>query len=119
MALENAARQIEQAHAQALNTIATDYQGKLNHANTQYQADVFAVSVGTLRLRDPGTASLYTDSNPAAKIAAAPACDHGASGADVSPEAARFLLAESARADDYAERLIACQQIIIDDRHGM
>ena len=116
LALENAARQTEQAHAQALNAIANDYQGEINHANAQYQADLFAVATGTLRLRDPGPTSLHTDPNPPAKIAVAPACNHAASGADISPEATRFLLAESARADDYAERLTACQQIILDDR---
>lgn len=117
-ALEEGVRRAEQAHAQALAAISTDYERKLNDANKQRAADAAAVRAGTLRLRDPDAPGLRACGGVAPAIAAAAGRGDGGAAGELSSAAVGFLLDFANDADDTARQLQACQRVVSEDRAG-
>lgn len=116
--LEEGARQAEQAHAQALSVLSTDYERKLSDANKQRALDHAAATAGTLRLRDPAAPGLRACGGIAPQIAAGAGGGDGRAPGELSPAAVGFLLDFANDADDIARQLAACQQVVSEDRAG-
>lgn len=122
-AMEEAARKSEQDHAEALDTIATRYEGKIQDATKQRTADLAAVRAGTLRLRDPA-AAIKSCSDPMPGIAASPGVGDGRAAGELSgevngilsSETAEFLVSFASDADKIATQLQSCQAALLEDR---
>lgn len=114
--LENDARAKEQAHAAALDNIATNYEQELQHAENTRKADVAAARSGALRLRDPGATAQQTCGSATGQTATSASGRDGQAGSELSPELAEFLVSEADRADAITKQLGACQAVIVADR---
>lgn len=114
--LEEGARRTEQAHAEALASISTDYQGRLSNATKQIAADRAAVRNGTLRLRDPGTSGICANTSNVPGLAASTSGRDDGTDGRLSDQTAEFLLTEADRADSIVDQLTACQQVVRADR---
>ena len=114
--LENDARVKEQAHANALAVIATNYEQELQHAENTRKADVAAARSGALRLRDPGTTAQQTCGSATGQAATGSGGRDGQAGGELSPELTEFLVSEAGRADAIVQQLGACQAVIVSDR---
>lgn len=111
---------IEKKHAEAQAAISADYQKRLADEKRARDAAVAAARAGTLVLRDPSLRLPAAGACPggSAQAEAAPGSGgrDGAAGANLSPEAAAFLLELTGEADQVVEQLTACQQIVRADR---
>lgn len=114
--LEEGARKAEQDHADALAVISTDYERKLTHANEQRAADVAAVRVGTIRLRDPNPPGLRACGSIAPETGAGTSGRDGRAPGELSEQAAEFLYGFANDADDIVRQLGACQRVVAADR---
>jgi prophage endopeptidase len=114
--LENDARAKEQAHADALASIATNYEQELQNAENTRKADVTAARSGALRLRDPGSHTEQACGGSPGQTATASGGRDGQAGGELSPELAEFLVSEADRADTIVLQLGACQAVIVADR---
>jgi len=114
--METDARASEQAHAQTQSDISTDYERKLQDAQTQRQKDIAAARSGALRLRDPGASAQQSCGGSAGQDAASASGRDGAAEPGLSGPAAEFLLSEADRADAIVQQLGACQAVILADR---
>lgn len=114
--LETQARAAERAHATAISTISTTYQGKLTHAETQRKADVAAARSGAIRLFDPGASAQSACASGGGEAVTRAGGRDGGEGAGLSPDAAEFLLSEANRADAIVEQLTSCQAVVRADR---
>lgn len=104
----------EQAHADALDRIRRTHHQETANAKRQHDADLAALRAGTLRLRDPGTTerTAQCDRSPETAPAAAARLGDGAPGAELSAEAAGFLLSLVHDADALARQLGGAQDVI-------
>lgn len=124
--LEERARASEQKHAADLAQVAADYERKIQDANKQRAVDLAAVRAGTLRLRDPNASAMRTCPGASTKTAAAPSLSDGSKASQLqatdagllSSQTSSFLIDFAADADQVAEQLSACQQVILEDRKG-
>lgn len=114
--LETDARAKEQAHAEQLAAIATNYEQELQNAENTRKADVAAARSGALRLRDPGARTEQACGSGTGQTSAAPGGRDGQAGGELSPELAEFLVSEADRADAIVKQLGACQAVIVSDR---
>lgn len=103
----------EQASADALAAVSTDYQKKLTDAQAKTAIALNAIRSGSVRLRDPG--SPPGGSCPA-ETAASTAGRDGSESGRLSGAASEFLLSEAARADAVVLQLTACQGVVAADR---
>lgn len=115
-ALEESARNAEQANAMALAAISTDYERKLSDANKQRTVDAAAVRSGSLRLRDPGSLGLRACGSLSAEASAGAGKRDGGAPGELSGLLAEFLISEANRADEVAIQLRACQAVVVSDR---
>lgn len=106
----------EQADAQALATVANDYERRLKDARGKTTVAMDALRSGALRLRDPGAVGQQAGGNCAPETPPSTGKRDGEKGAGLSDQASEFLLTEAARADAYTEQLAACQAVIEADR---
>lgn len=116
MRLESEARLKEHAHAEAVNEVAATYQGEINASDAKIAGLVAAVRDGAIRLSDPGARPESACSGGSAKTPASAGGGNGKAGAELSGQAAEFLLGEAGRADKVVKQLTACQAILLDDR---
>lgn len=116
VALQAAARDAEQAKADAVAVVSATYQRRLNDANKQRAADAAAIGAGTLRLRDPGALGLRPGGNRATETTATAGGCAGRAAGELSGEATQFLFDLAADADQIALQLQACQSIVRADR---
>lgn len=114
--LENKAKADQASHGLALDSIASNYERKLSNANEQRKKDVAAVLAGSIRLRDPGAASLRPVSGGICPPVAGASLSDGRSTGELSPTAAGFLLNLTNDADDVARQLAEAQAVILEDR---
>lgn len=114
--LQQAARETERRHAQAMADVSSDYQRRIDEAHQLRAADRVALRTGALRLRDPGTPGAGGGSAAGSPGAGSPGRDGGTAG-ELSRQAAEFLLELASDADDVARQLAACQRIVREDRH--
>jgi len=91
------------------------YQKGLANAETQKLADAAAIDAGRIRLLDPGAVGKACGDSPPS-TAPSSSGRNGSEGSELSPEFAKFLLAEASRADQYTIQLAACQAILIEER---
>lgn len=106
----------EQADAQALAQVANDYERRLKDAKSKTSIALDAIRSGSLKLRDPGTASNQAGRDCPAQTTASAVVGDGSTGAELSRDASAFLYSEAARADAYTEQLGACQAALEADR---
>jgi hypothetical protein len=104
----------EQTHSEALGRIQHRHHQETAHANRQHQADLAAVRAGTLKLRDPGSATgpACGDRGAAAAAAVAAGGSDAAPRAELSGATAEFLLALTSDADAVTRQLTSAQQVI-------
>ena len=114
--LENDARAKEQAHAAALDNIATNYEQELQHAENTRKADVAAARSGALRLRDPGATAQQTCGSATGQAATSAGGRDGQAGGYLSAGATEFLFEQADSADAIVQQLGACQAVIVSDR---
>ena len=113
--IEERYRAKEQASAQALAQVSTDYERKLTDAQGKTRIALDAIRSGALRLRDP-----YAD-NQAGRgcvpdaTASAPGRNDPAP-SELSGKLAEYLVSEATRADAYTTQLGACQAALRADR---
>lgn len=97
-----------------LNQIDQTFQAKLNAQSSQHALDIAAVRGGSLRLRD--NAAVCAGQSAAVPAGSGVSGSDGTSGADLSDEAAEFLLGEADRADRYANQVNGLEAVVADDR---
>jgi hypothetical protein len=104
----------ELAHEKRIEAIAADYDKEKINADRQRDIDIAAAVAGTIRLRDPGRAGGAAQCDRGAGPAAAAATGQrdAGPGAELSAEAAQFLLGEANRADAIVRQLGAAQAVI-------
>lgn len=108
-------REAEKASAARVVAISADYQADLQRLNDEKDALLSDVRAGRRRLSIPATC----DAGGGAPVPGAAAGTGGRDGearAELSGEAADFLVALASEADRVARQLDACQQVIRADR---
>lgn len=98
----------EHAHQAAMLAASRTYQEGLRNERAKKDRAIADNRAGTLRLRDPGAKYALGPNPVPGDGPAARRCD-AAGGADLSSEAAEFLIGEASRADEVARQLTACQ----------
>ncbi len=114
--LEDAARHKEQTDQAAFVAISTNYEGQLQNANKQHEADLNALHAGTLVLRDHGTTGLRPIGCSSPETAGSTSGRDDSQGRQLSLEADEFLFGFADEADNLANQLTACQAIVTRDR---
>jgi len=107
---ERQAREFETLRNKLANSISKTLQESTRVNDEKLANDLYSLSAGTMRLRDPKPAACVptTAGNPR-EHPTAPACE-------LSGEASGFLLSEAHRADNIAEQLAACQNVLLMER---
>lgn len=115
--LEDSYRAQEQQWTSKLNSVSANYERKLKDANDKFKAVSATVDHGSFRLLDAGAQAVCPGAGVATEVAAAPSGHHDtAAGCELSSTTSGSLWQLAQDADGIAERLRACQQIILDER---
>lgn len=114
--LNREAREREQRHAQDIANVSAQYQEDLKYVKQQKDRVIADLRAGTQRLRIPIAASPAACSGITPEAFAAAGGRDGAARAELSGEAAEFLVGLASDADEIAHQLTRCQQIIKADR---
>ena len=116
--LNTQAREQERQHAEAMAHISTQFQEQLQHVKSQKDSVIADLRTGAVRLRIPVTApstSAACGGIPAEAFASAAGRD-GETRAELSAEAAEFLVGLASEADEVVQQLSACQALLQADR---
>ena len=114
--LEEQYRKQEQRHAQAMADASTQYQEDLKNAQANKDRIIANLRTGDIRLRIPVAATGKAGGNiPAEALSSATGRDDQAH-AELSPEAAEFLVGLVDECDGVVHQLTAAQRVIIEDR---
>lgn len=116
--LNTQAREQERQHAEAVATISSQFQEQLQHVKSQKDSVIADLRAGAVRLRIPVTApstSAACSGIPAEAFASAIGRD-GETRADLSVEAAEFLVGLASEADEVVQQLSSCQSLLQADR---
>lgn len=118
--LQSQARAAEQAAAQRLAAVSTDYQRRLANAATENERMRRALAAGDLRLRFPRAEPGPADGarGGTAETGTAAAGCNGPEAGELPRAVALDLWQLAADADAVAEQLAACQAVIRADRGG-
>ncbi len=105
----------EQAWADSLASVSTDYQKRLTDAEATKNLALNSLRSGGLRLRDPfGIRAPCRD--PGGETTATAGRRDGSSSGDLSGQTAEFLVQLAAEADRNTLQLTACQAALLADR---
>jgi hypothetical protein len=107
-------RQLEQLHAQDLARISAAYQDQLRKHDNEKDRALAALRARTLQLSIP--ARCPAGGSGSSEAPAGAGGRDAAARAELSPEAAGFLIGEATRADKIVDQLTACQAIVNRDR---
>lgn len=116
--LNQLARDQERLHAEAMAHISTQFQEQLHHVKSQKDSVIADLRAGAVRLRvpvTPASASPACSGIPGEAFASARGRD-GETRADLSAEAAEFLVGLASEADEVVQQLSACQALLQADR---
>ncbi|WP_048811773.1 lysis protein [Methylobacillus flagellatus] len=116
--LNTQARVQERQHAEAVATISRQFQEQLHHVKSQKDSVIADLRAGAVRLRipvTPASTSAACSGIPAEAFASAAGRDGGAR-AELSAEAAEFLVGLASEADEVVEQLTSCQALLRADR---
>lgn len=116
--LNTQAREQERQHAEAMAHISTQFQEQLHHVKSAKDSVIADLRAGAVRLRIPVTsasASAACGGIPAEAFASAAGRD-GETRAELSAEAAEFLVGLASEADEVTQQLSACQALLQADR---
>lgn len=116
--LNQQARDQERQHAEAVAHISTQLQEQLQHVKSQKDSVIADLRAGALRLRIPvntAAASPACSGIPSEAYASASGRD-GETRADLSAEAAEFLIGLASEADEAVRQLTSCQALLQADR---
>lgn len=115
--LNDKARAEEVAHANRMSGISTQYQKDLKNAQAQREKDIAAARLGSISLRFTPRSENPGRSPGGETSASASGCDGGAT-SELPREIVADLFALADDADQVAQQLNACQQIIKSDRNN-
>ena len=108
------ARKDEAEHAKRLVEQASHYEGELQHEKELHESAVAAVRRGDYRLRDKG--AKCPAASPGGEAGSTSSRGNGQAEAELSDEAAEFLLSEASRANAIVAQLALCQAVVEEDR---
>lgn len=114
--LQNKLRSQEHQFMVDMNKIVADHAKEKADAKRRYDADIVAVRNGTLKLRDRNAttrSATVCGGSATAQAGTARPGDNGEAGAELSAEAAEFLLGLANDADDTARQLGKAQELIL------
>jgi hypothetical protein len=114
--LEEKYRQQEQDAATVIGLISSQYQRELHHVKTDKDRIIADLRGGAYRLRIPVTSAPDTCGSVAPEAAASARRRDGDTRAELSNEAAEFLVGLASEADEVVKQLGACQAVINADR---
>jgi prophage endopeptidase len=114
--LNREARAQERRHAEALAAISAGYQAKLQRNEDDKNRVIADLRARAVRLSIP--ARCPAPRGGAGDAAASAGGRDGAARAELSDEAAQFLVGEASRADAIVHQLTACQAVVRRDRGG-
>ncbi len=114
-AVEEKYRAKEQASAQALAQVSTDYERKLTDAQSKTTLALNAIRSGSVRLRDP-YAKPEACSGGLPEAAASSSGPNGPTAGGLSRETSEFLVQLAAEADRNTRQLAATQAALVADR---
>ena len=115
IALQNKVRLEEQNHAEKINAISIEYEGKMNDEKSKLTAIIDSYASGAVRLRNKFTCqSSAPNSLPVTTTTAS--VDHGKTSIGLQRQDVEFLVSEAARADSTSDQLRSCQAVILSDR---
>jgi len=106
----------EQEWQKSLTAVSAQYQKRIAANETQRLADLAAIDSRTLILRDPNASGVQACSGGSSPSAGTAAGRNGATGAELSSAASRFLLELASEADSIVGQLSACQAILRSER---
>lgn len=103
----------ERTAAASTAAVSSKYQAKLKEQENAYTRAIGVARLGGLRI---GTVGTPTCAGPVPPTSAGTTGRDGETRAELSPDAAEFLIGEASRADKIVEQLNACQAVLVQDR---
>jgi hypothetical protein len=109
-------RRSEQDKAVAVQSITAQLEQEKRDGLAEKDRVIAQLRDGSLRLRDKYAKSSGACRDNMPKTPSDTASSNGASGTELSEEAAEFLWSEATRANKVVSQLVACQAVLVEDR---